>query len=214
MNKLLPKTFLWMFVGLIVTFITGFVVSINENMLEAIFDGPMFYISAIVELGLVIFLSARVQKMKPTTAKVCFLLYSFVSGLTFSSVFVMFELSSVMYVFLIAAVVFAIFGAAGYFTNLDLSKISTYLLMGLVGVVICAIINMFFNNSTADFIISIITLIIFFGFTAYDVQHVKELSDSGIEDDVVAINGALELYLDFINIFLHLLQLIGEANKN
>ncbi|MCM1053692.1 MAG: Bax inhibitor-1/YccA family protein [Ruminococcus sp.] len=214
MNKLLPKTFLWMFVGLFVTFITGYVVSLSSNMLDAVFNSPIFYILIILELGLVIFFSARVHKMQPTTAKICFLLYSFVSGLTFSSVFVGFAISSVMYVFLISAIVFAIFGAIGYFTELDLSKISTYLLMALVGVIICAIINIFLENSTFDLVISIITLIIFFGFTAYDVQHMKELADNGVDSEVVAINGALELYLDFINIFLHLLQLIGENSNN
>lgn len=211
MNQLISKTFLWMFVGLLVTFLTGYVVSINENMLLSIFGGSIFWLIIILEFALVIFFSARVHKMKPTTAKICFLLYSFVSGLTFSSVFVGFELGSVMYVFLIAAVVFAIFGAIGYFTNVDLNKISVYLLMGLFAILVCMIVNIFLNNSTFDLIISIITLLIFFGFTAYDIQKVKILSNAGIDHDVVAINGAFELYLDFINIFLHLLSIIGNS---
>ena len=211
MNQLLSKTFLWMFVGLLVTFLTGYVVSINENMLLSIFGGSIFWLIIILEFALVIFFSARVHKMKPTTAKICFLLYSFVSGLTFSSVFVGFELGSVMYVFLIAAVIFAIFGAIGYFTNVDLNKISVYLLMGLFAILVCMIVNIFLNNSTFDLIISIITLLIFFGFTAYDIQKVKILSNAGIDHDVVAINGAFELYLDFINIFLHLLSIIGNS---
>ncbi len=211
MNQLISKTFLWMFLGLFVTFITGYIVSINENMLLSIFGGSIFWLIIILEFALVIFFSARVHKMKPTTAKICFLLYSFVSGLTFSSVFVGFELGSVMYVFLIAAVVFAIFGAIGYFTNVDLNKISVYLLMGLFAILVCMIVNIFLNNSTFDLIISIITLLIFFGFTAYDIQKVKILSNAGIDHDVVAINGAFELYLDFINIFLHLLSIIGNS---
>ena len=211
MNQLLSKTFLWMFVGLFVTFLTGYIVSMNENMLLSVFNGPIFWIIIILEFALVIFFSARVHKMKPITAKICFLLYSFVSGLTFSSVFVAFEISSVMYVFLIAAVVFAIFGAIGYFLNVDLNKIGTYLLMGLLAIIICSIVNIFVGNSTFDLIISIIALLIFFGFTAYDIQKVKILSNAGIDGDVVAINGAFELYLDFINIFLHLLSIIGNS---
>ena len=211
MNQLLSKTFLWMFVGLFVTFLTGYIVSMNENMLLSVFNGPIFWIIIILEFALVIFFSARVHKMKPITAKICFLLYSFVSGLTFSSVFVVFEISSVMYVFLIAAVVFAIFGAIGYFLNVDLNKIGTYLLMGLLAIIICSIVNIFVGNSTFDLIISIIALLIFFGFTAYDIQKVKILSNAGIDGDVVAINGAFELYLDFINIFLHLLSIIGNS---
>lgn len=211
MNKLLPKTFLWMFVGLMVTFATGYIVSLNSNMFEAVFGSPIFYILLILELGLVIFFSSRVHKLSPTAAKICFLLYSFVSGLTFSSVFVGFEITSVIYVFLIAALLFAIFGAIGYFTEFNLSGLITYLMMALLGIIICVIVNMFLENSTFDLIISIITIIIFVGFTAYDIQRVKELSDSGVDNDVAAINGAFELYLDFINIFLNLLQIIGDA---
>ena len=211
MNQLLSKTFLWMFVGLIVTFLTGYIVSINENMLLSILGGPLFWLIIILEFALVIYFSARVHKMKPITAKICFLLYSFVSGLTFSSVFVGFEISSVMYVFLIAAVVFAIFGAIGYFVNVDLNRISSFLIMGLLAIIICSFVNLFLANTTFDLIVSIIALIIFFGFTAYDIQKVKILSNAGMNNDVVAINGAFELYLDFINIFLHLLSIIGNS---
>ncbi len=211
MNQLLSKTFLWMFVGLLVTFLTGYIVSMNENMLLSIFGGPIFWIIIILEFALVIFFSARVHKMKPVTARISFLLYSFVSGLTFSSIFVGFEIGSVMYVFLIAAVVFAIFGAIGYFINTDLNRISTFLLMGLLALIICCVVNIFLANSTFDLIISIIAILIFFGFTAYDIQQMKILSNAGIDNEVVAINGAFQLYLDFINIFLHLLTLIGNS---
>ena len=211
MNQLLSKTFLWMFTGLLVTFLTGYIVSINENMVLSIFGGPVFWLVIILEFALVIFFSARVHKMKPITAKICFLLYSFVSGLTFSSVFIGFDIGSVMYVFLIAAVTFAIFGAIGYFVNVDLNKISTYLIMALFAIIICCLVNLFLANSTFDLIISIIALLVFFGFTAYDIQAMKILGNSGIDHDVVAINGAFQLYLDFINIFLHLLSIIGNS---
>ena len=211
MNQLLSKTFLWMFAGLLVTFLTGYIVSINENMVLSIFVGPIFWLVIILEFALVIYFSARVHKMKPITAKICFLLYSFVSGLTFSSVFIGFEIGSVMYVFLIAAVTFAIFGAIGYFVNVDLNRIGTYLIMALFAIIICCFVNLFLANSTFDLIISIIALLIFFGFTAYDIQKVKILGNSGIDHDVVAITGAFQLYLDFINIFLHLLSIIGNS---
>lgn len=211
MSKLLSKSFLWMFIGLLVTFITGYVISSSETMIDSVFNSSLYWIFIIVELALVIFFSARVHKMKPSTAKVCFLLYSFISGLTFSSVFILFELSSVMYVFLIAAIVFALFGIVGYFTKFDLTRLGTYLLMGLLAVIICAVINIFLNNSTFDLIVSIIALLIFFGFTAYDVQKIKRLAEAGMDSEVVAINGAFELYLDFINIFLHLISIVGDA---
>jgi len=213
MNKLLSKTYLWMFVGLLVTFITGYIVSINGNMIESVFGSPLFYILIILELGLVIFFSARVHKMKPTTARISFLLYSFVSGLTFSSIFIGFKVSSIIFVFLASSLVFAIFGVLGYFTKIDLSKLGTILLMGLFAILICSVVNIFLKNSTFDFIISIIALLIFFGYTAYDIQNIKRLYEAGINNDVVAINGAFELYLDFINIFIHLLQIIGDAKE-
>ena len=165
----------------------------------------------IAELILVLILSARAAKMNGITAKIFFLLYSFVSGLTFSSIFVIYNLTSILYIFVIAAVIFAIFGAIGYFTNFDLTRIGTYLLMGLIGVIVCMIINMFVGSSQFDLIISIIAILIFVGFTAYDVQKIKGLANSDIPEENVAIIGALELYLDYINIFLHLLSIIGNS---
>ncbi len=209
-NKLVSKTFLWMFVGLLVTFFTGYFVSINERMVEALY-GPLTWVFVIAEILLVIFLSARINKMSATTARISFLLYSFVSGLTFSSVFLSFEVSSIMMVFLVAAIAFLVFGAIGYFTNIDLSKLGMILLMGLFAIIIGVIINLFIGSSTFDLVLSIIGLIIFFGYTAYDMQNLKVISEQGIDNDVVAIYGALELYLDFINIFLHILSIIGDA---
>lgn len=210
-NKLMSKVFLWMTLGLIVTFASGYVVAMNEKMIMNIFASGIHWILMIVELILVIILSARVAKMNGTTAKIMFLIYSFVSGLTFSSVFIVYNLMSIFYVFIIAAIIFAIFGAIGYFTNLDLTKLGTFLLMGLVGIIICMIINMFVSSEQFDFVISVISIIIFIGFTAYDVQKIKLLSESNIPEDNVAIIGALELYLDYINIFLHLLSIIGDT---
>ncbi len=209
MNQLLSKSFLWMFVGLLVTFLTGLGVSFNTNMVNAIYNGSLYIIFAIIELALVIFLSVRVYKMKATTAKVLFLLYSFVSGLTFSSIFIYFEITSIMFVFLVAAIVFGAFGLIGYFTDIDLSKLSTFLLMGLFGIIIATILNLFLGNSTFDLIITIISIVIFLAYTAYDVQKLKYMS--GSSDDAVAIYGALQLYLDFINIFLDLLSIIGDS---
>lgn len=213
-NNILSKVFIWMFAGLLVTFLTGFVVSLNTNMLINVLSSGALWVILIVELLLVIILSANIHKMKATTAKVCFLLYAFVSGLTFSSVFVMYELGSIMYVFLITAAIFGIFALVGAKTNLDLSKFGTYLMMALLAVIVCLFINIFTASSTADMILSIIIILIFIGFTAYDVQKILRLSEeSMIPEDNLAIYGALELYLDFINIFLELLKYFGQ-NKD
>lgn len=214
-NQTLSKTFGWMFIGLLVTFLTGYVVSLNENMLYNIMSTWGMILCIVVELGLVIFLSARITKMQPTTAKISFLLYSFVSGLTFSSIFMVYSLNSIMYVFLITAVVFAIFAAIGAFTKIDLTKIGSYLLMALLAIIICTIINIFLNSTSFDLFLSIIIIIVFIGFTAYDVQRLKRLSGTGIiNEENLAIYGALELYLDFINLFLELLRLFGSSHDN
>lgn len=209
MNKnIFVKVFAWMFLGLLVTFGTGYFVSTNENMLYSIFSKGYYWIFIIGELAAVIFLSARIRKMKPMTAKIVFLLYAFLTGLTFSTIFVVYALESIMSVFLIAACIFGVFALIGYFTKADLTKLGTYLLMGLIGIILCVFVNIFLGNNTFDIVISIISIIVFLGFTAYDMQKIKAL-EYEMEEDNVAIYGALQLYLDFINIFLDLLRLFG-----
>ena len=211
-DNLISKTFLWMCFGLLVTFITGYFVAHSEVMLENIYGGWGYWVFVIVELLLVIVLSARVMKMKPATAKVCFLLYSFVSGLTFASIFVFYAIDSIMLIFLVSAIIFAIMAIIGYTTKIDLTKMGTYLFFGLVAVLIVALINIFLNSSMVATIVSIVCVIIFIGITAYDVQKIKMLENSGLPIENLAIYGALDLYLDYINLFLHLLQLFGRSN--
>lgn len=208
LNNVFRKVFLWMFIGLLVTFGTAYVVSVNPNMIYKIYTTSMYLILAIIEIILVITLSARITKMNPTTARILFILYSFVTGLTFSSIFLVYEMGSIIFVFLIAAIVFGIFALLGYVTKLDLTKMGTFLLMSLIGILVCSIINIFVGNGMFEIIICSVSIIVFLGFTAYDVQKIKLLSDYYDEDNI-AIIGALELYLDFINIFLDLLRLIG-----
>lgn len=207
--KIYSKVFLWMFLGLLVTFITGIYVSTNENILIFLFQNNGFIFAIIAELITVLFLTARIRKMSPTTARISFLLYSFLTGLTFSSIFLVYELSSILIIFLVAALLFGIFALIGNYTSIDLTKFGTFLLMMLFGIIICTLINIFLNNSTFDIIITIISLIVFLGYTAYDIQKVKLLEDE-IEEDNLAIYGALQLYLDFINILLDLLNLFGK----
>lgn len=209
MNKVMPKVFLWMFIGLFVTFLTGYVITTNERMLLSVFSKGSYMIFLVVEVILVILLSARIRKMKPTTCKVLFLLYSFISGITFSSIFVIYKVSSIIILFLVASLVFGIFAFIGNVTKMDLTKIGTYLMMALVAVIIFSIINIFIGSEQIDFGIAIISLLIFMGITAYDVQKIKNnLRD--IPEDNLAIYGAFELYLDYINIFIDLLRIFGK----
>lgn len=211
-NKLMSKTFLWMCVGLLVTFLTGFFVAHNEVMIVNIFKNSTYLILCVVELILVIVLSAKVRTMSKNVARIFFILYSFVTGLTFSSIFVIYELTSILYVFLLASVVFLVFGIIGYYTKLDLTKIGTYLMMALFAVIICFLINLFVDNNSFDLVLSIISILVFIGFTAYDVQKIKRLSEEDlIPEDNLSIIGALNLYLDYINIFLDLLRIFGNS---
>lgn len=210
MKNSYSKIFMWMFIGLLVTFATGYFVSTNENMLSAIFGSNLYWLFPIAELVVVIFLSARLHKMSDTTAKISFILYSFLTGLTFSSIFVIYEITSIMYVFLVSAIVFGVFALFGAFTKIDLTKIGTVLLMLLLGIIICSIINIFLASQGFDLVICIISLIVFMIYVAYDIQKIKKL-ENYYDGDKLAIIGALELYLDFINIFLRLLQLFGRS---
>ena len=210
-DNLISKTFLWMCFGLLITFITGYFVAHNEVMLENIYGGWGYWIFVIVELLLVIVLSARIMRMKPATAKVCFLLYSFVSGLTFASIFVYYAIDSIMIIFLVAAIIFAVMAIIGYTTNVDLTRIGTYLFFALVAVLVVALINIFIGSSMLAMIISIVCVLIFIGITAYDVQKIKMLENSGLPKENLAIYGALDLYLDYINLFIHLLSIFGKS---
>ena len=211
-NKVFGKVFMWMFIGLLITFLTGYVVSSNDNMLYNIFSGGTYFILIIIELVLVVYLSARIHKMQVTTARIVFILYSFVSGLTFGSIFIVFKMSSIMLIFLITAILFGIFALIGRFTKLDLTKAGTILLMMLLGIVICTFVNVFLKNDTLGLFVSYISIIVFLGFTAYDMQKIKMLSYEFDDEDKIAVIGALELYLDFINIFIDLLRIFGKRD--
>lgn len=210
-NKLYSKMFMWMFIGLLVTFATGFYVSTNENMLYNIFSTGLYWVIFIAEFITVIVLSARINKMSQMSAQICFMLYSFLTGLTFASIFVLFEISSIIFVFLATAITFGIFAFIGYTTNIDLTKLGTILFMGLLGIIVVSIINIFVGNSMLDLILCWIGIIIFVGYIAYDIQKVKQMQYM-MDEDKLAIFGALQLYLDFINLFIRLIQIFGKRN--
>lgn len=210
-NNTMAKVFGWMFIGLLLTFITGYYLASNEYTFYKLFSGGKYFLLILLEFGLVIFLSARIHKMSPSTAKIVFMLYSIVTGLTFSSIFIVYELQSILLLFVITAGIFGLFALLGYYTHIDLTKLGTLLFMALLGIVACVIVNMFLGNGIFDIIITCISIIIFLGYTAYDMQKIKRLVSSSSSESI-AIVGALELYLDFINLFLDLLNLFGKSN--
>lgn len=212
-NKIFSKIFLWMFIGLAVTFGIAYYVSTNDNMVHNLFFKSYYWIIWIVELVVVIFLSARIRKLNPMVAKALFLLYSALTGLTLSSIFIVYDIVSIVYTFGITSVLFLGFGLIGYFTKLDLTKLGIYLVMAIFGVIIASIVNMFIGSATFDLALCILGIIIFLAYIAYDIQIIKK-NMFGIEnEDNLVIYGALQLYLDFINLFIRLLRFFGKGKK-
>lgn len=209
-NKILSKVFGWMFIGLLLTFFTGYYIANHEYTFYKIFSGGIYFLFVILEVVLVIFLSARVHKMQSNAAKIVFVIYSIVTGVTFSAIFMTYNITSILVVFLAVSILFGIFALLGYYTKIDLTKVGCYLLMGLIALIICVIINLFVDNGTFGLVINWICLLVFIGFTAYDIQKIKRLFESTTNENI-AIIGALELYLDFINIFISLLDILGSG---
>ena len=214
MNSFFSKVFMWLFIGLLITFASGYYVASSESLLYTLASDGMYILFIIIQIVVCIFLSARIHKMQPMTAKILYLVYSLLTGITFASIFAVIHASTVIYAFLATALVFGIFALIGRTTKLDLSSIGTYALMGLIAVIILEIINLFLLNSTISFAVIIISIVVFIAFIAYDVQRLKSLEHFGVDEDdkeKYAIFGAFELYLDFINLFLDILKLFAKS---
>jgi len=208
-NNLFSKIFAWLAVGLFISFGVGYYISTNVNLMSQIFD--KYFIWIILELAFAFGLSFFIRKLSKTMTIVLYILYCITTGLTFSSIFVVYEISSIMLVFLVTAIVFALLAIYGYFTNKDITKIGNLLLFGLLGIIILTVINFIFKSSSFDLLLTIISIIIFMGFIIYDIHIIKrKLYD--IEEDKLVVYGAFQLYLDFINLFLDLLRLFGKSN--
>lgn len=207
-KEALNKVFMWMAIGLIITFAVGYYVSLNPNMVFNIF-GSMYWVFALVQIILVWVLAARTHKMSYMTAAIMFIAYSFLSGLTFSFIFVVYEMGSIIFIFGLTALMFGLFAFLGNVTKIDLSKFSTIFFMGLLAIIIVSIINYFIGSEPLAYIISWICIALFLGITAYDIQKIKRLA-TVLDSNKVGIIGALDLYLDFINIFISLMRLFGK----
>lgn len=210
----MAKVYGWMTAALIVTgFISMFVASSPELLVTIVGNKLFFYGLLIAEVGIVWWLSSRVQSMSANTATLWFFLYAILNGMTLSVIFVVYTASSIASTFFITAGTFGAMSAYGYFTKRDLTSWGSFLFMGVIGLVIAGIVNIFWQNDMFGMIVSAIGVLIFTGLTAYDTQKIKEMNIIGNagtnEDRKEAVMGALTLYLDFINLFLYLLRLLG-----
>ena len=174
----------------------------------------LIWVIFIAQIGLVIWLSARITKMSMTSATLLFILYSVLMGVTMSTIFMVYTMGSIASVFFITAGMFLAMSLIGYFTRLDLTRLGSLLFMALIGVVIASVVNIFLGSETLYWIISYVAVVVFVGLTAYDTQKIKEmLAEYGQADEMghkLALYGALTLYLDFINLFLYLLRIFGD----
>ncbi len=213
---LMRKVYVWMTLALAVTGLTAYGVASSPSLIEMIYSSQaVFWILAIVEIGLVIGLSAAINKMSFSTAAIMFVVYSVVNGVTMSFIFLAYTMSSIALTFFITAGAFAGMAAVGYFIKKDLSGMGKFLLFALIGIIIASVVNIFMKSSGLEFAISIIGVLLFAGLTAYDSQKIKVmLMQAGGEvnemTQKIALMGALSLYLDFINLFLYLLRFLGK----
>ncbi|MGR0480323.1 MAG: Bax inhibitor-1/YccA family protein [Candidatus Electronema sp. V4] len=208
----LAKVFNWMAAGLGLTGIVAWLTA-STGLFYTL--RPLFLPLVLVELGLVFYLSARIEKIKATTAAALFFGYAFLNGLTLSVIFLAYSGASIASTFVITAAMFFAMSVYGLVTKRDLSGMGAFMFMGLIGIIIASIVNIFLASSVLYWAISMIGVLVFVGLTAYDVQKIKEMGEQGIMSqghEAVqkgAVIGALALYLDFINLFLMLLRFFG-----
>jgi FtsH-binding integral membrane protein len=215
LRAVLRRVYLWMTLGLFIT--AGIAAFVSVSPLFQVLAGQpwLFFILLIAELGLVMGISWGINRISSSTAMALFMTYAVLNGLTLSALFVAYSLGSITYAFLASAALFGVMSIIGYSTKIDLTKTGTFLLMGVLGLFIAMLINMFLANSILGWIITFVGIILFLGLTIYDTQRIKRMTyaahQQGNEniESRLGILGALSLYLDFINLFLFVLRLGG-----
>ena len=218
-RPLLRWVYAWMFLGLLVTAAVAFLTTTSDALMAIRTSPGVVFGSLIAQIGLVVAISWGIRRISPTLAAVLFMVYAAINGFVFSMILMYFDVGSVFAAFATTAIVFGAMSVAGYTTETDLTKLGGYLMMALIGLVIAMIVNIFLGSSTMDFIISIIGVLIFTALTAYDTQKIKRMAaDANIQADgtltaKLSVLGALTLYLDFVNLFLFLLRLMGGGRR-
>ena len=204
-----------MTMGLLVTAITSFLMLSSQTVMNVFMGYPIIFFGAMVlELVLVFILSARIEKLNSGTAAVLFYLYSVMNGITLTPIFMYYTNTSIATTFALTAGTFGAMTIFGYVTRQDLSKLGSFLIMALFGLILCLVVNLFMHNTMMDLLISCAGILIFVGLTAWDTQAIKRMA---AEADPTMMNkvatwGALSLYLDFINLFIYLLRIFGSRD--
>jgi uncharacterized protein len=207
----LQRVFLWMFAGLALTGGVAAAVGASDSFLTDMTEHPwVLMLVFLVQLGLVIAISAAAERLSPPVAAALFFLYAGLNGVVFSFIFELYTAQSIFTAFLITAGMFGAMAAWGYFTGADLSSLGSILFMALIGLILASVVNLFVASSALYWITTYAGVAIFAGLTAYDMQKLKQYAQAGGDSSGVAIRGALALYLDFINLFLFLLRIFGQ----
>ena len=207
--SLYSKIFALMFLGLGLTALISFY-CYNTGMTENLLIDGGFNLLLIIEVIVVIVFRLLLYKVSPMVATGLFFIYAAINGVTLSIIYYMYEMTSILTILLISALLFGGFAIVGYATKRDLTKLGSICMGVLIAGIIASLINLFMQNTMLDIALSWIILIVFFGITAYDMQKIKRYEEQGIIGDKLYIYGALELYLDFINIFIRILSLFGK----
>ncbi len=210
------RVYNYMALGLIITGAVAFIVGTTPALYVPIFSSPLKWVVMLAPLAFVFFFSFKLQTMSAASAQTTFWAFSAVMGLSLASIFLVYTGASIARTFFIAASMFGATSLYGYTTKRDLSKFGSFLMMGLIGVVIASIVNIFLGSSALQFAVSVIGVIVFTGLTAWDTQNIKEqyAENAGHEaNQKLAVFGALSLYLNFVNIFQLLLSLTGQQEE-
>lgn len=214
-NAVMKRVYVRMFIGLLISAFCALGVASSQVALNFIFGSKIVFWGLFIALFVMAWtIPARITKMSTTTCLILFCLFAAIMGTTLAPIFLAFKLGTIVYTFFITAGTFGAMSVYGYFTKSDLSKMGTYLIMALFGLIIASVVNIFWANSTMEWIISIVGVLLFTGLTAWDTQQVKRLAAANLEPqlaDKLATMGALNLYLDFINLFIFLLRIFGAS---
>ena len=212
-NSVMKRVYVRMFIGLIVSAFCALGVASSPSLVQLVFGNKIVFWGLIIAMfAMAILIPVRMMKMSSGTVLVLFLIYSALMGTFLSSIFMAFTMSSIVATFFITAGTFGAMSVYGYFTKSDLTKMGSFLLMALFGLIIAMVVNMFMKSDTMGYVISIIGVLVFTGLTAWDTQQVKQLAAANLDPalaDKLATMGAMNLYLDFVNLFLFILRIFG-----
>jgi FtsH-binding integral membrane protein len=209
----MQKVYNFMSLGLLITGFVAYFVAQSPELMHTLYQTPLKWVVLLAPLGVVLLFSFNLANMSVTTARTVFWIYSGLMGLSLGSIFYIYTGQSIARVFFITAALFGSMSLYGYTTKKDLTSMGSFMFMGLIGIIIAGLVNLFFQSPAMHFVISVLGVIIFTGLTAYDTQNIKDMyyqADGEVARDKTAIMGALQLYLDFINLFISLLRLFGD----